>query len=164
MLSYLHRLGLKRFPCFYLDRFTFPSMWNEERQREGISRAPRFENILLLLCLGTGKAQTSLSSRRLETEHAITKTLISELVFPYCRHWPSLRKSLTWTESELIAKQILRWNFHQKQGNQRGNRALAWAMDRENCCKVLFHQLLIFGCLTDSAEEIVLLEMDILLI
>lgn len=37
-------------------------------------------------------------------------------------------------------------------------------MNRANCCKVLFHQLLIFSLFTDSAAEIALLEMDILLI
>lgn len=36
-------------------------------------------------------------------------------------------------------------------------------MDGENCCKVLFHQLLIFSCLPDSAAKMALLEMDILL-
>ncbi len=37
-------------------------------------------------------------------------------------------------------------------------------MDRVNCCKVLFRQLLIFSCFIDSAAEIALLEIDILLI
>lgn len=37
-------------------------------------------------------------------------------------------------------------------------------MEGENCCKALFHQLLILSSFTDSAAENALLEMDMLLI
>lgn len=57
------------------------TLWACETETE-YSKATKVENILPAMCMGTGRVQTSPSSRRLETKHVIAMTLISELVHP----------------------------------------------------------------------------------
>lgn len=90
-------------------------------------------------------------------------TLISELVHPLLSSM-TIAQEQSDLDSQLTVKKNSLIELQSKIGQLKRQSLSCLRDGLLDCCKVLFQQLLIFSCFTDSAEEIALSEMDLLFI